>query len=253
ALLDNFCWGNCEKPDRLGSLVLAAKACYDVAVAFGTPFISGKDSLNNEFATDSETIAIPPTLLISALGLVDDIRRCVTMDLKEPGNPVYLVGLTKDELGGSHWYALEKAVGRHVPRVDLKLAPRIFAAVHAAIAAGSVRACHDLSEGGLAVAAAEMAFAADLGLEIDLAAVPREHVLNGDGRILFSESTTRFLVEVARSRVAEFEKALAGVPCTRVGEVTKNGRLVVRGVGGKTVVEAACDCLRSAWKKPLAW
>ena len=166
---------------------------------------------------------------------------------------MYLVGLTKDELGGSHWYALEKAVGRHVPRVDLKLAPRIFAAVHAAIAAGSVRACHDLSEGGLAVTAAEMAFAADLGLEIDLAAVPREHVLNGDGRILFSESTTRFLVEVARSRVAEFEKALAGVPCTRVGEVTKNGRLVVRGVGGKTVVEAACDCLRSAWKKPLAW
>jgi len=253
ALLDNFCWGNCEKPDRLGSLVLAAKACYDVAVAFGTPFISGKDSLNNEFATDSETIAIPPTLLISALGLVDDIRRCVTMDLKAPGNPVYLVGVTKDELGGSHWYALEKAVGRHVPRVDLKLAPRIFAAVHAAIAAGCVRACHDLSEGGLAVAAAEMAFAARLGLELDLAAVPREDGLQDNGRMLFSESQTRFLVEVAADRAADFEKTLAGVPCARVGEVTKNGRFVIRGLGGKTVVEAACDRLQEAWKAPLAW
>jgi phosphoribosylformylglycinamidine synthase II len=253
ALLDNFCWGNCEKPDRLGSLVLAAQACYDVAVAFGTPFISGKDSLNNEYATDSETIAIPPTLLISAIGLVDDIRRCVTMDLKEPGNPVYLVGMTKDELGGSHWYALEKAIGQSVPRVDLKLAPKIFAAVHAAITTGCVRACHDLSEGGLAVTAAEMAFAADLGLEVDLAAVPREDTLKDDGRILFSESTSRFLVEVARRREAEFEKALAGVPCARVGQVTDTGRLVVRGLGGKTVVDAACDRLRKSWKAPLAW
>jgi phosphoribosylformylglycinamidine synthase len=254
ALLDNFCWGNCEKPDRLGALVLAAKACYDVAVAYGTPFISGKDSLNNEYAMpDGTTIAIPPTLLISAIGIVDDIRRCVTMDLKAPGNPVYLVGVTKDELGGSHWYALEKAIGRNVPRVDLKLAPRIFAAVHAAIAAGCVRACHDLSEGGLAVAAAEMAFAARLGLKIDLAAVPREDGLADDGRILFSESQTRFLVEVAADRAAEFEKAFAGLPCARVGEVTKNGRLVVRGVGGKTVLDVPCDRLREVWKAPLAW
>ena len=254
ALLDNFCWGNCEKPDRLGSLVLAAKACYDVAVAYGTPFISGKDSLNNEYAMpDGTTIAIPPTLLISAIGIVDDIRRCVTMDLKSPGNPVYLVGLTKDELGGPHWYGLEKAVGRSVPRVDLKLAPKIFAAVHAAIASGCVRACHDLSEGGLAVAAAEMAFAADLGVELDLAAVPREDGLVDDGRLLFSESQTRFLVEVAADRAATFEKALAGLPCARVGKVTDTGRLVVRGLGGKTVVEAACDRLREAWKAPLAW
>jgi phosphoribosylformylglycinamidine synthase len=135
----------------------------------------------------------------------------------------------------------------------LKLAPRIFAAVHAAIAAGCVRACHDLSEGGLAVAAAEMAFAADLGLEIDLAAVPREDALNDDGRILFSESTTRFLIEVAADRAADFEKRFKGLPCTCVGEVTKNGRLVICGLGGKTVVEADCDRLREAWKAPMAW
>ncbi len=253
ALLDNFCWGNCDKPDRLGTLVLAAKACYDVAVAFGTPFVSGKDSLNSEFATDSETIAIPPTLLISAMAIVDDIRRCVTMDLKEPGNPVYLVGLTKNELGGSHWYALRSAIGRTVPRVDTGLAPRIFAAVHRAITSGCVRACHDLSEGGLAVAAAEMAFAADLGLQVALDTVPREAGLEDNGRILFSESQTRFLVEVAVGRAAEFEKLMADVPHAQVGEVTDSGRLVATGTGGKTVIDAACARMRNAWKAPLAW
>jgi len=253
ALLDNFCWGNCEKPDRLGALVLAAKACYDTAMALGTPFISGKDSLNNEFAFEGKTIAIPPTLLISAIAIVDDVGRCVTMDLKEPGNPAYLVGLTRNELGGSHWFALRGAIGRSVPKVDLALAPKIFRAVHRAIEAGCVRACHDLSEGGLAVAAAEMAFAADLGLDLSLAAVPREEGLEDDGRILFSESTTRFLVEVPRRRAKEFEKLMAGLPCACVGEVTDKAVLRIRGTGRKTVIRAACDVLREAWKRPLAW
>jgi len=253
AILDNFCWGNCAKPDRLGSLVLAARACYDVAMAYGTPFISGKDSLNNEYATDSGTIAIPPSLLISALGIVDDVAQCVTMDLKAVGNPVYLVGLTRNELGGSHWYALRGAIGRTVPQVDLKMAPRIFAAVHEAIRAGRVQACHDLSEGGLAVAAAEMAFAADFGLDLDLGAVPCESGLDDDGRLLFSESNTRFLVEVGRSAAPAFEKAMQGLPVARIGKVTQTGRLVIKGTGGKTVVDAPCETLRKAWKKPLAW
>jgi len=253
ALLDNFCWGNCDKPDRLGSLVLAAKACYDVAVAFGAPFISGKDSLNNEYDTGSGTIVIPPTLLISAITVVDDVTRATTADLKTPGNPVYLVGLTKDECGGSHWFALHGAVGMAVPRVDLETAPRIFAAVHAAIADGCVRACHDLSEGGLAVAAAEMAFAGGLGLDLRLAEVPRADGLEDDGRVLFSESTTRFLLEVDAARAGDFERHLAGLPCARVGEVTATGRLVVTGLGGQVVLDAHCDRMREAWKAPLAW
>jgi len=254
AILDNFCWGNCDKPDRLGALVLAARACYDAAMAYGTPFISGKDSLNNEFAAPGgKTIAIPPTLLISAIGIVDDVRRCVTMDLKDPGNPVYLVGLTRDELGGSHWYALRGAVGRRVPRADLALAPRIFSAAHRAIARGLVRACHDLSEGGLAVAAAEMAFGGNLGLDFALPRVPREDGLDDPGRILFSESQTRFLMEVPKSRAAAFEKIMKGLPCARIGKVTRKPRLVVRAAKGRTVVDAACDAMRKAWKKPLAW
>src|SRR5208337_2031279 len=108
AILDNFCWGNCDRPETLGSLVRAALACYDVATVLGTPFISGKDSLNNEFRPRgaAEPIAIPPSLLISAIGQVDDVARCVTMDLKEPGNALYLVGTTRNELGGSHYYKI---------------------------------------------------------------------------------------------------------------------------------------------------
>src|SRR5207244_1864857 len=103
ALLDNFCWGNTERPEVLGSLVRAAEACRDVALAYGMPFISGKDSLNNEYHSGDRQIVIPPTLLISALGRVPDVRRCVTMDLKEPGNLLFLIGVTTNEMGGQHF------------------------------------------------------------------------------------------------------------------------------------------------------
>ena len=131
ALLDNFCWGNTERPEVLGSLVRAAEACRDVALAYGMPFISGKDSLNNEYHAGDRHIAIPPTLLISALGQVPDVRRCVTMDLKEPGNLLFLVGVTRDELGGSHYHLVQQrqeaavAAGRPRPgAADLPQAAR---------------------------------------------------------------------------------------------------------------------------------
>jgi len=171
AILDNFCWGNTERPETLGSLVRAALGCKDTAIAFGTPFISGKDSLNNEFSYvdpatgEKKTVAIPSSLLISAIGQVADVRQCVTMDLKQAGNLLYLVGVTKDEMGGSHYALVNSLGGGTVPHVDLEQAPKIFAAVHRAISSGLVRSCHDLSEGGLATAAAEMAFAGGLGVE----------------------------------------------------------------------------------------
>ena len=118
ALLDNFCWGNTERPETLGSLVLAAQACHDIALAYGTPFISGKDSLNNEHTHEGKSLAIPPTLLISAIGQVSDVRSCVTMDLKEPGNILLLLGLTRNELGGSLWCHVHSQEGGRVPRVD---------------------------------------------------------------------------------------------------------------------------------------
>src|SRR5207253_4327483 len=141
ALLDNFCWGNTDRPEVLCSLVRAAEACRDVALAYNMPFISGKDSLNNEYRSGDRLISIPPTLLISAMGLVPDVRQCVTMDLKEPGNPLFLVGVTKNELGGSHYNLVTKASNGAVPEVDLTLAPRVLHRLHEAIRQGLVRSC----------------------------------------------------------------------------------------------------------------
>jgi phosphoribosylformylglycinamidine synthase len=259
AILDNFCWGNTDRPEVLGSLVRAAVACYDVATVLETPFISGKDSLNNEFRPEGadRTISIPPSLLISALGQVDDVGRCVTMDLKESGNYLYQVGLTKEELGGSHFALVESLDGGRVPEVDAEAARRTFAAVHRAIDAGWVRACHDLSEGGLAVAAAEMAFAGRLGLRVFLGQAPCR--IDVDERsaaevkaleetmpaaeihpmatypaatasLLFAESNTRFLCEVRPEHTDAFEAALADVPHALVGEVVDTGKLEIIGV-----------------------
>ncbi len=250
AILDNFSWGNCEKPDRLGALVLAAEGCYDAAKAFGTPFVSGKDSLNNEYRVGDETLSIPPTLLVTALGIVPDVARAVTMDAKAAGNRVYLVGETRTELGGSLHHHLAGLRGGTVPRVDLARAPRLLAALHAAMRQGCVASCHDLSEGGLAVAAAEMAFGGGLGLALDLARVPAAPAPAGwdaDTWRLFSESTTRFLVEVAPAHAAEFERHLAGLPCAAIGTVQAQAVLSVSGLSGRPVLEVPLAELRRAF------
>ncbi|ASV72789.1 Phosphoribosylformylglycinamidine synthase, PurS subunit [Thermogutta terrifontis] len=253
AILDNFCWGNTDRPEVLGSLVRAALACHDVAVALGTPFISGKDSLNNEFRlSETETITIPPSLLISALGQVDDVRRCVTMDLKQPGNAIYIVGTTADELGGSHWAEIHGLSGGTVPRWDGERARGVFEAMHRAIMTGCVRACHDLSEGGLAVAIAEMAFAGEFGAEIDLDAVPCASSDLGPVVRLFSESNSRFLCEVPVERASAFEGLFAGLPIARLGTVQEKPHLVVKW-RGQTLIDTAVENLKRAWKQPLAW
>jgi len=252
ALLDNFCWGNTDKPDRLGSLVLAAQACHDLALAFGTPFISGKDSLNNEFQAGDQNITIPSSLLISAIGVMDDVSKVVSMDAKEAGNAIYVVGLTRKELGGSHYYALHGHLGNHAPQVDLHLAKSVMDALSSATAAGLVRACHDCSEGGLAVAAAEMAFAGGLGMELSVADVPVAESLRPD-ETLFSESASRFIVEVASENRDAFEALLSDVPFARVGEVSAEPRFVVYDSTGKRVLDEPTTELKEAWQKPLRW
>ncbi len=256
-------------------MVRAALACHDVAVALGTPFISGKDSLNNEFrpvnrtrhaprdvSADAEPISIPPSLLISALGQIDDVAHCVSMDLKEPGNLLYIVGETKNELGGSHFTMVEGLSGGDVPKVDPQLAKRTFAALHQGIHAGLIRACHDLSEGGLAVALAEMAFAGGLGARIDLAAVPRglfQFSSDENGTVpfapaflLFSESNTRFLCEVRPAQADAFEAALFGLPHACIGDVNDSAKLEIFAAGDP-VLSADLSALKAAWQKPLRW
>jgi phosphoribosylformylglycinamidine synthase subunit PurSL len=257
AILDNFCWGNTERPETLGSLVRAALGCHDTAVAYGLPFISGKDSLNNEFSyqgPDGErrTVAIPPSLLISAMGQMDDVTRAVTMDLKSPGNLVFLLGVTKNELGGSHFGLVTSTSGGDVPRVDFDAAPRLFAGLHRAIHAGTIRSCHDLSEGGLAVAAAEMAFAGGCGLELDLQPLAEASQIADSATLLFSESNTRFLVEVPSEQRAAFEQHLAGLPCTLIGQVAPHDRLTVRAED-QTIIDSSLADLKAAWLRPLDW
>ncbi|MDD5339124.1 MAG: phosphoribosylformylglycinamidine synthase subunit PurL [Dehalococcoidales bacterium] len=253
ALLDNFCWGNPEKPDRLGALVRAAQACYDIASVYGTPFVSGKDSLYNEYETGEDTIRIPHTLLISAMGVMDDVGRAVTMDCKEEDDSIYIVGATYKELGGSHYYALHDAVGSSVPKVNAEKGKQLMNALAAATQKGLVKACHDLSEGGIGVAVAEMAFAGGLGIQIDLTKVPLAETIERDDFVLFSESNSRFLVEVAPEHKSVFEKVLKGVVCADIGQVTKEKKLEITGSDGKVIVNANIDGLKEAWQKTLRW
>jgi phosphoribosylformylglycinamidine (FGAM) synthase-like enzyme len=253
ALLDNFCWGNPEKPDRLGSLVRAAQACYDMAIVYGTPFISGKDSLYNEYETGKESICIPPTLLISAMAVTDDASKAVSMDCKQAGNLIYIIGETYKELGGSHYYANKGFVGSSVPKVNPEKGKKLMNTLAGAMAKGLVKACHDPSEGGIGVAAAEMAFAGGLGMTVNLKNVPLAESIDRDDFILFSESNTRFLAEVAPQDKQKFEKTMFGVAFAEIGRVTDNQKFEVYGRGGKPVLNANIAELKEAWQKPLRW
>jgi phosphoribosylformylglycinamidine synthase len=253
ALLDNFCWGNPDKPDRLGGLVRAAQACYDVALGYETPFISGKDSLYNEFETERENICIPPTLLISAVAVMDNVERAVTMDCKRKSDLVYIIGTTWNELGGSQYYGIHGYVGNRVPRVDSKKGKRLMDTLSAVMEKGLVRACHDLSEGGIGVAAAEMAFAGGLGMVIHLRQVPLGETVNRGDYVLFSESNTRFLVEVAPEDRHQFEGMMAGLDFAAIGQVTSKEKLEVYGISGKLVLSAPIAELKEAWQRPLRW
>jgi phosphoribosylformylglycinamidine synthase len=173
------------------------------------------------------------------------------MDIKEAGNPIYIIGETFDELGGSHYYAVRGFIGNNVPTVRIKTAKTNMDALIRAMDDGLVRACHDCSEGGIGVAAAEMAFAGNLGIRLKLSAVPSE--MTTDDKILFSESNSRFLVEVEKSRVSEFEKIMEKAVYAKVGEVTKARKLVVEGVDGTIVVEEVLDTLKEVWQSTFRW
>ena len=258
AILDNFCWGNTERPETLGSLVRAALGCHDAALAYGTPFISGKDSLNNEFKYDDangkkQVITIPSSLLISALGQIENVENAVTMDLKEAGNRLILVGRTQSELGGSHFAFVQDLDGGTVPRVDFVQAPKTLAAVHSVLAAGLVRSCHDLSEGGLALALAEMAFAGGLGVEASITGVCPESHDAVDA--LFSESQTRFVLEVEPLHLARVLSDLnaTGATALDIGQVTPAQHLKITGTTGATLIDAGLADLKASWQSPLKW
>ncbi len=248
AILDNFCWPSCARPQNLAALVRACEGCYDAALAFRTPFVSGKDSLNNQFAYDdpttggSRTIEIPFTLLITGLGIVQDLSRAITSDAKRPGNLILLVGPEPETLGAS-LYAERFAATGPLPRVDLDLAPRLARAVAALIARGLVAAAHDASDGGLLVALAEMLIAGDaIGATLD-PSVP------ATAAFAFAETPSRYLLEVAPEHLDAVRSALASLPHRVLATLTPEPVLAWPGADVRLGVED----LARAWLAPLDW
>jgi len=253
ALLDNFCWGSVRDKQSLGALVKASQACHDMSLAYKTPFISGKDSLNNEFEHEGRRISIPHTLLISAMAVMEDSSKAVSMDLKQAGNLLYLVGQTFDELGGSEYYYRLGYIGNNSPQVRPETSRKLMDSLSLVTSMSLVKSCHDLSEGGLGVALAEMAFAGNLGAEIALDKLPKGEEIERDDVLLFSESNSRFLVEVEPGNQEEFENTLRGNSFALIGRVTASDTLKVKGLKGKSVISLPIKTLKESWQKPLRW
>jgi phosphoribosylformylglycinamidine synthase len=265
ALLDNFCWSSSDEPERLGQLKRTAQACYDFATAYLAPFISGKDSMFNDFKGFDEDgrqvkISVPPTLLISSLGIVEDVRQCVTLDAKFAGDRIYLVGVTRDELGASEYYARMgehlrgiRFVGKKVPKVDAALNRKVYAALHQAIRKGLVAGAGSVGAGGLAVALARMALAGDLGVEVSLDAVAAEPEGLRPDRILYSESQGRILVTVGPDEEREFAQSFNALPCRSIGRVVPEAELRILSAGQKMYLSEKLQALRQAYKRTLGW
>ncbi|MAX24330.1 MAG: phosphoribosylformylglycinamidine synthase subunit PurL [Phycisphaeraceae bacterium] len=256
-ILDNFCWPSCDKPENLGSLVRSAEACYDGSLAYKTPFVSGKDSLNNQFTTDSgEVISIPPTMLISAMGIVQDATRTCTMDAKSAGNILLMIGNTTSAMLGSHYTMSYSDTSRDmtVPRTDLHDGPCQAAIVAGLIHHSKVVSAHDCSDGGLLVAAAEMAFAGGIGLDMDLTAVASTGKLD-DVSAAFAETPSRYLLEVKPENLDEIIRLLRDkqIPFGEVGRFNDSDKLTVRSAEAGQLLEQSLAELKAAWLGTLDW
>jgi phosphoribosylformylglycinamidine synthase len=284
AILDNFCWPSCGKPENMGSLVRAAEGCYDAAKAYRTPFVSGKDSLNNQLRyTDPATgrehvIEIPPTLLITGLALVRSLSRVTTMDAKKPGNLLIQIGETTPHMAGSLYstaHASRDGAYSTIPTVDLKLGPAAARAVAQSIADGLVSSAHDCSEGGMLVAVAEMLIAttgattggapsADatsplaqllskgnaippLGAELSIT----DDLLE-PSQLAFAESPSRYILEIKPDNLQKLRTIMrdfGGIRLTVLGKVTDSSRLVWQ----HGELDVPVQDLADAWRRPLDW
>ncbi len=236
ALLDNFCWCSSDEPERLGQLKEAARACYDYATAFRTPFISGKDSMFNDFKGYNAEgtclkISVPPTLLVSSFGVSDDVTKSVSLDAKQAGDLVYVLGETKPELGGSEYFDyLGGFIGNSVPQVDAAKNMKLYERVSKAIEKGLLASCESVGLGGLGVALARKAIAGQLGMDLSLDYLPKSEEMRPDFA-LFSESQGRFVVTVAPGNQAAFEDMFNGLPFGLLGKVRSNDMFTIENVG----------------------
>lgn len=257
AALDNFCWPDPveseQTPDgqyKLAQLVRCNQGLYDICVAYGLPLISGKDSMKNDYGKGKDKISVPPTLLVTVIGVMQKAEQAVTMDFQKPGDAIYALGTTAAELGGSEYYQMLGVLGASVPKVKLDAAFALYQALSQAITAGWVRSCHDLSDGGLFVGLAESCMAGRQGAEIDLASLPVAAAGLPAHALLFSESASRFVVSVAAENAAAFERAMAGQPCARIGQVTETRELRIANAS-TSLFNASVDALFARWRQPL--
>ena len=249
ALLDNFCWCSSDDPERLGQLKLAAKGCYDFATAFGTPFISGKDSMFNDFSgfdADNNTpvrISVPPTLLISSIGIHDNVEKAMSIDAKFEGDFVYVIGETFPELGGSEYFCFPGSTGNTVPKLDYQKSYKSrYKKLTAAIGKEIVASAYPVNHGGLGIALAKVAIAGQIGMEITIPSGIRPDYF------LFSESLGRFVVTVSKDNRKDFEEIM-GDDAMMLGTVS--GSDVADHWHKKSIVDLPVEELETAYKSPF--
>jgi phosphoribosylformylglycinamidine synthase len=265
--LDNFCWPDPVEseatPDgqyKLAQLVRSNQALFEYCVAYGLPLISGKDSMKNDYGRGKDRISVPPTLLFTAIAVLEDVEKTITMDAKAAGDGIYALGFTRDEMGASEYFLRHGFVGNQVPKVDAVSALALYHRLADAIGLGLVRSAHDCSDGGLFIALAEVCMAGRLGAQVDLSALPLGGTGAGEdpgkplpaGVKLFSESQSRFVITVKPEHHVQFETLLAGLPCGRLGVVTSAPVLALQD-GGQALFSANLDEMFSSWRRPLDW
>jgi len=257
ALLDNFCWCSSTEPERLGQLKRACQACYDCATEFETPFISGKDSMFNDFKGFDESgnpikISVLPTLLVSTIGVMKDARKAISIDTKFEGDLVYVLGATHNELGGSEYFAMKgeqergkKYIGNSVPKVDAEINARMYKAFSKAAEEGLVASAISVHRGGLATALAKSAIAGQLGMDIELEKIPN-YCPRGDFT-LYSESQGRLIVTIAPENKGRFEAAMRQNMFAMVGQVRGDAQFRITQKG-KNVVDTTIDKITESYK-----
>ncbi|PIS15981.1 phosphoribosylformylglycinamidine synthase [Candidatus Roizmanbacteria bacterium CG09_land_8_20_14_0_10_41_9] len=251
ALLDNFCWCSSTEPQRLGQLKRAAQACFDCAVAFKTPFISGKDSMFNDFKGYDKKgkpikISIPPTLLISSIGVVDDVTKTVSIDLKSPGDLIYILGETHEELGGSEYFNMMGYIGNVAPSVNARKNLKLYKAFSQCAKKNLIASAISVNRGGIGVALAKSAIAGMLGIDVSLKSVPGA-VFRVDFA-LFSESQGRIVATVNPKNKKTFEKNMKGVPHAVIGKVTSNNFILMKDLSNETIIKLYLDKASEAYK-----
>ena len=257
--LDNFCWPDpveSEKtPDGRYKLAQAVRACrglQDTCLAYGIPLISGKDSMKNDAQLGGKKVSVKPTLLISLMGIMDEYSKTVSSDFKKAGDVILAAGVTRGEMGGTFYNKILKDESGDVPAVIPDEALELYRKLHRVIGAGLVSSCHDLSDGGLGVAAAESAIGGRLGAKFDLGLLPGGPDLETmeTNRLLYCETPSRFLISVKPENLEEFRSIMEGSTVSVIGEVDTSGKLEITRVG-KTVLKEDIEKLAGTWRSTL--